>query len=184
MEISPPQRVFPPPPPVENDNLKRVLPSCTAATQIEIWSAARKRLSFVECAHDNDGTATADEVALHRQYLALVEARSVARTPYAAPTNSLLAFKMQQMGQDVGQQIQEMQQKMTEMHKQMHQSTHQEMQQIKQTQQEIREQLTMLRDLLLDEAPAIAAGFAARAASDAAGTANYSVDAAPDDEDA
>jgi hypothetical protein len=46
------------------------------------FTAARKRSRHVEFAHDNDGTATAGEVALHNQYLALVEARSVAGTPY------------------------------------------------------------------------------------------------------
>jgi hypothetical protein len=81
---------LPPPLSVANDNLKRTLPPYTAPDPTQRWSAARKRSRLVEFAHDNDGTATAGEVVLHHQNLALVEARSVAGTPYAAPTNMQL----------------------------------------------------------------------------------------------
>ena len=131
MDVAPPQHSpagvpLPPPPSVANEHLKRMLPPCTAPEPTERWSAARKRSRHVECAHDNDGTATTDEVVLHRQYLALVEARSVAGTPYAAPTNTQLAAQMQQMQQQIQQQMQQqiqqqMQQQMQQIQQQMQQ---------------------------------------------------------------
>jgi hypothetical protein len=94
---------LPPPLLVANDNLKRMLPPCTEPDPTQRWSAARERSRHVEFAHDNDGTATAGEVVLRHQYLALVEARSVAGTPYTAPTNTQLAAQVQQMQQQMRQ---------------------------------------------------------------------------------
>jgi hypothetical protein len=120
---------LPPPPSVANDNLKRMLPPCTGPDPTLRLSVARKRLRHVEFAHDNDGTATADEVALRHQYMALVEARSVAGTPHAAPTKTQLAAQMQLMQQ----QMQQMQQ--TE------QQTQQQMQQMQQQMQQMQQQI-------------------------------------------
>jgi hypothetical protein len=121
MDVAPPQHApagapLPPPPSVANENLKRMLPPCAAQDPTERWSAARKRSRLVEFAHDNDGTATAGEVALHRQYLALAEARSVVGTPYAAPTNTQLAAQMQHMHLEMQQQMQQMRQMQQQQH--------------------------------------------------------------------
>jgi hypothetical protein len=136
--VAPPQHApagapLPPPPSVANENLKRLLSPWTAPDPTQLWSAARKRLRLVEFAHDIDGMATAGEVALHHQYMALVEARLVAGTPearlvagtpHAGPTNAQLAAQMQQMQQQM--------QKMQQMEQQTQQQMLQQMQQMQQ----------------------------------------------------
>jgi hypothetical protein len=130
--VAPPQHApagapLPPPPSVANENLKRLLPPWTAPDPTQLWSTARKRLRLVEFAHDIDGTATAGEVALHHQYMALVEARLVAGTPYAAPTKTQLAAQMQQMQQQM-QQMQQMEQQTQQQMQQMQRQTLKQMQ--------------------------------------------------------
>jgi hypothetical protein len=118
MDAAPPQHApagapLGAPPSVANENRKRMLPPCTAAPDpMQRSSAARKRSRHVELAHGNDRTATAGEGVLHHQNLALVEARSVAGTPYAEPTDAQLAAQMQQMQEQMQQMLQQMQEKM------------------------------------------------------------------------
>jgi DNA-binding transcriptional MerR regulator len=145
MDAAPPQHApagapLPPPPSVANDNLKRLLPPCTAQDPTLLWSAAWKRLRNVEFAHDNDGTATAGEVALHHQYVALVEARLVAGSPYSAPTDTQLAAQMQKMHQQMQQQMQQMQQMEQQTQQQMQQMQQQMQKQLQQTQQQMQKQ--------------------------------------------
>jgi hypothetical protein len=111
---------LPPPPSVANDDLKRMLLPCTVPDPTQRLWAALKTSRHVEFAHDHDGTATAGEVAIHHQYLALVEAQSVAGTPYAAPTNMQLAAQMQHMQQQTQQQMQQMQQQMQQQTQKQH----------------------------------------------------------------
>jgi hypothetical protein len=139
MDVAPPQHApagapLPPPPQVANNDLQRVLPPCAGQDPAERWLAAWKRSRLVESAHDTSGTATAGEVALHRQYLALAEAQSVVGTPYAAPTNTQLAAQMQQMQQQIHQQIEQTQQQIQQQIEQTQQQTQKQMQQMQQQQ--------------------------------------------------